>query len=270
MRPRPSSLAVLLACAVLALGMPHDAWAASVAALAKKLLGDSDFRVRTQAALSLGKSGSAQAVSPLCKGLEDDNDSVRAASAAALGKLRKGGEACLSKRLKKEKAANVRKMIAKAVKLLQEDSAGPTITAGTKYYLAIEQTNDQTGRGGGDVDALVRKTLREASSVLKGSVIAPRGESKDDANKILRKHRQLEAFKLAPTVPAPQYSGGQLTVNFEVLVYGYPGNNLQGTLTRSATMSGVGSKDVAKENQLIEALAKSAMEQFAQLVAQLD
>src|SRR5262245_45547724 len=61
-----------------------------------------DFRVRTQAALALGASKSKRAVDPLCRGLEDSNQTVRAASAAALGKLKQGGEDCLSKRLDNE------------------------------------------------------------------------------------------------------------------------------------------------------------------------
>lgn len=262
-------LAALLCALMLLLG-GGVAGAATVSSLARKLAHDDDFRVRTQAALALGRSRSSRAVDPLCKGLEDDNDSVRAASAAALGKLKKGGLDCLKKRYKKEKSRNVKKMILKSIRLVREAEAGPTITSRSKYYLAVDSTNDQTGRGGGSVDALVRKTIIRAAATLEGSVIAPAGESRDQAKKVLRKHRQLEAFKLAPTVHPPQYSGGHLTVEFEVLVYGYPGNNLQGTVSRSATMPGVSSKDVAKENQLIEALAKSAMDQFAQLVAQLD
>jgi hypothetical protein len=262
-------LAVLLG-ALLLLGSHVPAHAASVSSLAKKLADDDDFRVRTQAALALGRSKSKRAVNPLCKGLDDDNDSVRAASAAALGKLKLGGLSCLKKRFKEEKSRNVKKMIRKSIKLINNKKSGPSISSSSKYYIAISPTNDKTGRGGGKVDQLVRRTIVGASRSLGGSVIAPRGETKDQAKQLLRKHRQLEAFKLAPTVHPLQYSNGALTVELEVLVYGYPGNNLQGTVSRSATMTGVGSKDEAKEDQLIEALAKSAMEQFSQLVAQLD
>ena len=53
--------------------------------LSTKLRTDKDFRVRTQAALALGVSQSDRAVPPLCSGLEDENHTVRAASAAAGG-----------------------------------------------------------------------------------------------------------------------------------------------------------------------------------------
>ncbi len=46
-----------------------------------------DFRVRVQAALQLGKSMSPDALSPLVNALDDENASVRAASAAALQSL---------------------------------------------------------------------------------------------------------------------------------------------------------------------------------------
>lgn len=263
---RQSCFAVLATLLMLVAGS-GTASAASVNSLAKKLLKGDDFRVRTGAALALGKSGKSSAVKPLCKGLDDDSDSVRAAVAAALGKLQRGGASCLEKRLKKEKSSNVRKMLKKAIRLV--GSGGPSITGSTKFYLAIGKTRDKTDRGGRGVDNLVRTTMKRASSSLRGSVVAPRGESADQARKRLRKHKSVDGFLLAPTVHRPQYSSGQLTVKLEVLVYGWPGKNLQGTVSREATMTGVGSKDTAKENQLIQALTKSAMEQFGQLVAQL-
>jgi hypothetical protein len=50
-------------------------------------LASTDFRVRVQAALELGRSGDSRALSPLVGALDDQNASVRAAAAAALGKL---------------------------------------------------------------------------------------------------------------------------------------------------------------------------------------
>src|SRR5262245_5603130 len=74
-----------------------------------------DFRVRTQAALALGASKSKRAVDHLCRGLEDSSQTVRAASAAALGKLKMGGEDCLSKRLDGESNEMVKSSIKKAL-----------------------------------------------------------------------------------------------------------------------------------------------------------
>jgi len=69
--------------------------AESIDDLKQKLLKDDDFRGRTQAALALGSTDSGRAVEPLCLGLKDSNDTVRAAVAAAFGKLQKGGLDCM-------------------------------------------------------------------------------------------------------------------------------------------------------------------------------
>src|SRR5882757_8374398 len=78
------------------------AGSADVDHLLQNLANGSDFRIRTQAALALGASKSQLAVEPLCGGLGDANATVRAASAAALGRLRLGGSECLQRRLATE------------------------------------------------------------------------------------------------------------------------------------------------------------------------
>src|SRR5687768_768242 len=72
------------------------------------LQANSDFRVRTQAALALGSSKDARAVSALCRGLDDTNTTVRIASAAGLGRLNLGGGDCLRRRLVKEQSSSVK------------------------------------------------------------------------------------------------------------------------------------------------------------------
>src|ERR1700712_1306583 len=97
----------------------RPAWAADAAAaadvdhLVQNLANGSDFRIRTQAALALGASKSKRAVEPLCGGLGDTNATVRAASAAALGRLRLGGADCLQKRLATESSDSVKSTILK-------------------------------------------------------------------------------------------------------------------------------------------------------------
>src|SRR3954469_8315997 len=86
---------------------------ADVDHLVQNLSGGTDFRIRTQAALALGASKSKRAVEPLCSSLADQNATVRAASAAALGRLRLGGSECLQKRLASEASATVKSAIQK-------------------------------------------------------------------------------------------------------------------------------------------------------------
>src|SRR5262245_3262661 len=90
--------------------------------LIDQLKNATDFRLRTQAALALGASEDPVAVSPLCGGLDDPSDSVRSASAAALGKLKNpGGLVCL-KRHSGDSSASVRSVIDRSVQILESAS----------------------------------------------------------------------------------------------------------------------------------------------------
>lgn len=89
--PRTLSSLVLAGALSLSVSWPlstSEARAASpgdgVAELVEKL-GSSDFRVRVQAALILGKTSDPAALPALVRGLSDKSAAVRAASAAALG-----------------------------------------------------------------------------------------------------------------------------------------------------------------------------------------
>jgi HEAT repeat protein len=91
-------LPVLLLASVLGFGLASGLARADpkVPYLVEQLRTSEDYRVRTQAALALGASGEDAAVKPLCGALDDGNASVRAAAAAALGKLGKpAGAPCL-------------------------------------------------------------------------------------------------------------------------------------------------------------------------------
>jgi hypothetical protein len=79
---------------VLLLASPRVVCAGSkVDDLSSALLNDPSFKVRTQAALLLGKLGDKAGVEPLIKGLVDENKTVRAMVAQSLGKL--GGDAAV-------------------------------------------------------------------------------------------------------------------------------------------------------------------------------
>ncbi|MBW2457518.1 MAG: HEAT repeat domain-containing protein [Deltaproteobacteria bacterium] len=260
---------VLLVWAVVVLTGAQATAGESVASLAKKLRSGDDFRVRTQAALALGASASGAAVQPLCGGLDDSNDTVRAAAAAALGKLKKGGVDCLKKRLDKESSSNVKKMMSKAIRLIEEAASGPALSKSTRYYVKVGKTTDRSGRGGSEVSTIVRSTLRGTASKLGAYVFAPAGESSAQAKKRLRKHPQVDGYYFEPAISV-SYTGTKLLVGFEMKIYGYPGKAPQGSLNSNAGYTGISSKDVGKENELIKQLVANAMGEFNKMAAQVD
>ncbi|HVW23942.1 MAG TPA: HEAT repeat domain-containing protein [Polyangiaceae bacterium] len=230
--------------------------------MASELRNNEDFRVRTQAALALGASKDKRAVAPLCDGLDDSSTTVRAAAAAALGKLALGGTDCLKSHLSTETNASVKSVLVKALDSVKTGQR-PVVNAETKYYVAVGPTTDKTGRSGTEVDDLIRKAVEDATADLPGFVLAPREETPAEAKELLGKWKKVKAFFLMPLVRAPDYSGGNLTVRIELTVFTYPGKAMKGTIGRKATQSDVRPGDKSSENDLITQLASSALSNFA-------
>ena len=234
---------------------------ADVDHLVQNLANGSDFRIRTQAALALGASKSRRAVDPLCNGLADANATVRAASAAALGRLRMGGSECLSKRLANEPSETVKSAIQKAL--------DPVFTTDTKFYVAIGKVADKTGRTGDEVDTIVRGAMSGAVTNLPVFTIAPAGEVLADAKRRLAPHGNVKPYFLSPRLAAPDYSGGNLTIRLEIAMFSYPDKTLIGNYTTKLTEPGVSAPDRDSENELIKSAAERALEKFSQIAAHL-
>jgi hypothetical protein len=229
--------------------------------LSEQLREAKDFRVRTQAALALGASKTSRAIAPLCGGLDDRSSTVRAASAAALGKLAKGGLECLEKRLENEEKESVRKLVVKAIARVRKAS-GPEITDGHKYYVLFE-IKDETGRGTQEIAALVNKGAAVGIKPLEEFVLAPATQSHEEAKALLGKHPHLNSVMLSTKVFS-SFSGGTLTVKLEVAIFTFPDKNLKGTFSKTLSMSGLSSKSQAAENELIQTAAERAVKTYSE------
>jgi hypothetical protein len=130
---------VLIACLGLAAVGARASLASSgtappgkVEELSKALLEDTNYKVRVQAALVLGRLGDAAAVPALVKALDDANKTVRAIAAQALGQLAdQGAGDPLRALLKREGDPFVRAQTEKALASL---TAGPAARK-AKVYL---------------------------------------------------------------------------------------------------------------------------------------
>lgn len=247
-----------LAVAVLIMLVSGSAWADKVDRLAEKLRNADDFRVRTQAALALGASKSSRAVDPLCDGLDDSNTTVRAAAAAGLGKLRKGGVECLEKALGSEQSDSVKAVIKKSIRRIKKKLGG-ALGPGSKVYIAVEVTN-KTSLRDGRVTNRVRKGADSALRRMEGWVLAPDGETPDEAKKLLAKHSGVDAFFLSPKVKSKS-AGGVTKVKLEVAVFTYPGKALKGMFSITVGMEGEESDDLLED--LIKEASKAAFKKFA-------
>jgi hypothetical protein len=235
--------------------------------LATKLKNDKDFRVRTQAALALGVSQSDRAVTPLCLGLEDENHTVRAASAAALGKLRRGGKECLGKRLASEQHPKVKEMLAKALARLSQPLE-PVIGPETRYYVAIGPTTNKSPGTDGDIDMLVREALNKELVKDKTLALAPSDETPDQAEKLLAKHKGLKSVFIWPKLQASD-ENGSLVFKLSFTLFSYPDKAFKGSMAQGASLPGGKSSDQGALQQLIEASAPLIVAKFVSNVGRL-
>lgn len=222
-----------------------------------------DFRVRTQAALSLGASGRQQAVTPLCQALSDESRTVRIASATGLSRLEKGGRGCLNSRLSKEKDKRVVASIKRALRRLQGGGAEPAINGKSKYYVAIELL------GPGRLQDPFRAAMVRGIGGNGAVAIAPRDESLSEAKKVLGNHPQASGFLLSAKAMKPEYEGGQLEIKITVAILTYPGKVILGTFSQTVGQGGVSEPDPEAEEQLLATAAEASMKKFLSIAPTL-
>jgi HEAT repeat protein len=260
------ALLLTLACLLLSsVAVAQD----RVGPYATELRDNPDFRVRTQAALALGASQDKRAIEPLCGGLEDENTTVRAAAAAALGKLMLGGEQCLERRLEEETNTSVKSVLEKALERLRGGGGptGPSLEAAS-YYVGIGLVTNKTDRTDDELDRVVRSSLLKALGQLSGYAAAPKAETADQARSVLGQHKQLKPFFIWPKVNVT-YSAGDLTVKFDLSLFTYPGKAFKGSLSRNLTMPDTPTRDVAAEDELIQTAAENLVPELAKVAPSL-
>jgi hypothetical protein len=224
--------------------------ASEIPELARRLKTSDDFRVRTQAALALGATGDAKAVPHLCEGLKDQNAAVRTAAAAALGRTGTKGVVCLKSQLKTETVKYVQTAIREAISRLAP--AAPALDGSTKYYIAIGETTNDSGRQ--ELAATVRKSLAKYFGKVPGVVVAPENETPDQAKALLSKHGGVKSFCVWPKIKMT-YEAGNLKLKLDLSLLTYPDKAFRGSVARSMTMPDVGKPDVSAEDELIDMAA---------------
>lgn len=264
------ALTVLLFLGTFLLPLAASAQTSDLERLIYNLANNEDFRVRTQAALALGASKSERALSPLCTALTDSNTTVRAASAAALGRLgQRGGQECLQRRLSQESSDVVKATIQKALEVINGSggNAEPVFAGDSKFYVSIGKTTDKTGRNTPEVDNIVRAAMAAKVGQTSGLVAAPAAETPADAKRRLAAHAGVKGFFLSPGVSPPDYSNGNLKVKIEVAMLSYPEKNLIGSYSVNLTEPGVSPGSTDNENELIRMAAERAIDKFAAIAA---
>jgi HEAT repeat protein len=227
---------------VLALLLGASAFAedARVKILQKQLSTAKDARLRAQISTLLGKTGSEDAVAPLCVALNDAEAIVRSAAAGGLGELKApDGMACL-KNAKDDPDPQVRKAVELAIAANKPPGG---------LYVAIDTINNEAGAAS-DVVSLAKDILKQKLTSM-GAKLAPEGETESQAASVISKGG-FKGYLLRTNLKTNGASG----LKIEILIMTYPAKALQGTWNVKAS----GGKPEAQLKAMVPKVVENAAE----------
>jgi hypothetical protein len=172
---------LVLAVCIVIVSSRGRAWAGKVDDAAR-MLQDSSYKVRVQAALVLGKLGDPAAVEPLRRALSDPNKMVRGMAAQSLGRLgNRDAVPALQALLKKEQDAFVRTQAEKALAALGPPNApGRPQAKRGRIYLTLGPFTGGARSADASALSLLRNALQQELSKL--STVTFSLEGNDEKN----------------------------------------------------------------------------------------
>lgn len=266
---------VLLACAIALHAMPVRAEDPRNAYLIKLLQGSSQFRVRAQAAISLGAvEGSSATITALSAALSDAHPAVRAAAANSLGRVGSSTSVAALRRLERDPEEPVRSAaIAAIAKLSVQDrsmvasarsSPTPEAPSGPAlYYVAVAAPATRVASIDRRALSDARTFIKQRLSQMQGVLIAPDTEDHQTADSVLKK-KKLKGFYLdSSIVSVEKKSDGGTRVAVSVIVATYPGRDMRAIMQGAATVTGGNDAYV----QALQGAFSGALRQLPQAMA---
>ena len=240
----------LFTAASSAFAKPHG-----VDELVDQLKHGTDFRVRVQAALQLGKSLTTDASKPLEDALDDPNASVRAAAAAALKNL--GDVSALGPlRAHSEKSDAVKSQIAAAIKSLEEEqTSGPK----AKVLVKIGIMKNGSGVKSAKIESELADTSRRRLSELPGvRVLAVADDSESDKTDV---PMVMVTGKISELKAKREGTSIIYTASVEYVLHTMPEQSIAAKVSgqASATASESEANDKAKSAELRRSVLEAAI-----------
>jgi len=243
--------------AVLLFASPRDVFAGNkVDDLAGALLGDPSFKVRTQAALLLGKLGDKAGVQALIKALADDNKAVRAMAAQSLGKL--GGDAAaaaLKTLLSREGDTFVRAQAEKALAAIVSAKSSQADSKDRKVYLKFGPFTGGSKAADASLLGLLRGSLKQSLEKLPHVAVVEGAEEKN-----LGKGGQPAFLVDGNVLKLQENAAGsafETSCEVKVLVARWPSRSVILWTSAGAAVQG-GKRDRDKENARRDCIEASA------------
>jgi hypothetical protein len=240
--------------------------------LIKLLEGSSQFRVRAQAAISLGTVvGSTASIAALSAALKDVHPAVRAAAASSLGRVGDSNSIAALRAAERDSEEPVRSAARASIDRLASSQPAiqkeptPSDNGPALYYVSIAEPS------AGRVATVDRASLSKARAFIKervgqiqGVLVAPDSEDSQAAERVLKK-RRLKGFYIdSSIVSIEKKQGGGTRVAVSVIVATYPGRDMRAIMQGAATVTGAGDQAYG---QALEGAFTGALRQLSQALA---
>jgi hypothetical protein len=247
---------VVLAAALLMTGAA--AADAKLAPLVEQLEQGKDFRVRVQAALELGKLKNAEARDPLLRALDDKNESVRVAAAAALKTLGDASATVVLKEYRLDRSHALRRQVNETILALE---AGGAVGGPAKLFVRLGSLKNGTHVKSKNVDRAFKDASREKLSALPGISVLEENEAIPSG----AKQRKLPVVMLTGRVQRLKVSreGSDLvySAKVEYILHKMPQQSIAATLSGSASArtTVIEARDKQRAAQLRQAVLDAAV-----------
>jgi hypothetical protein len=205
------------------------------------------FRVRAQAALSLGQLPKTErTVGTLERALRDKHPAVRVSAISSLRHLESKPSLPVIRRATKDRNKSVRRAALDAVAVLEAIGQRERGPGEPRYLVAVGMPGAKAERVSRQMLFDVRIYLSEQLLKLQGVELAPDELTPADAkNEIAR--RRLAGFYLESSVVTLEPKGGGVRAVVSVIVLTYPGRDMRGMLRGAATATGRYSAETAEQ-----------------------
>jgi len=213
-----------------------------------RLLRDSNaFRVRAQAALSLGQLESTRkSVSALERAIRDRHPAVRVSAIASLRRLGAKESLPLVEKATRDKNKAVRRAAveaAAALTALGERQRGP---GRPQYLIAVGMPGAKAERVSRQMLFDARVYLSKQLLALNGVELAPDDLTPADAKREIAQ-RRLYGYYLESSIVTLEPKGPGVRAVVSIIVLSYPGRDMRGMLRGAATASGRYSAETAEQ-----------------------
>lgn len=188
------------------------------------------YRIRVQAATTLGVIRCAEATKALGRALSDESDLVVISSAAALGQI--GDPSAIpmiETALKDPPSEPAKAQLETTLRVLRALVSGgelaPVGDATPRFLIRVDAMGDSSGSQRGDITEKMRAMVVDRLGRAPGVVLQDAGMKAGQVKSMVKKEK-LKAFILTGSIIRLERTGTQLVVKISLNVFSNPGYNL--------------------------------------------